>query len=201
MSALRQASPRAGRLVPQQQGPEGFSAFVPNPLPPDPPVLVDPLLQASLDRANQALGRLDGVSLLLPDPELFLYSFVRKEAVLSSQIEGAQSSLSDLLLYEHDAAPSLPRGDTQEASNYVAAIYRGIRLRAGDLTLSSRLLREVHRTLMSLGSPVRRRGTSAGACGSLTSICRCWRRAPRSRCLSRDAEVSILALDFAIPLR
>jgi Fic family protein len=89
-----------------EAGPDGFWAFHPRPLPPDPPLRVDVATQALLDRANQALGRLDGVTLLLPDPDQFIYTFVRKEAVLSSQIEGTQSSLSDLLLFEH----ALPLG-------------------------------------------------------------------------------------------
>jgi hypothetical protein len=83
---------------------ETVRAFVPRPLPPDPPLELDSL-HPLLDRANQALGRLDGLSTLLPDTELFLYLYVRKEAVLSSQIEGTQSSLSDLLLFENEAAP------------------------------------------------------------------------------------------------
>ena len=105
------AHPRSGDLVVQEGGPAGFSAFVPRPLPPQPPLRLTAELQGAVDRANQALGRLDGITLLLPDPGVFLYSYVRKEAVLSSQIEGTQSSLSDLLLFEHDAAPGVPRGD------------------------------------------------------------------------------------------
>lgn len=139
---------RAGRLVPQQGGADGFSAFLPHPLPPQPPVRITAELQARLDRANQTLGRLDGITLLLPDPDVFLYSYVRKEAVLSSQIEGTQSSLSDLLLYEHDLAPGVPRGDVEEASNYVAAIQHGMELVRGGLPLSVRVLREVHGVLM-----------------------------------------------------
>ena len=94
--------------------PEGYAAFHPRPLPPDPPLSIDAELQGLLDRANQALGRLDGITLLLPDPEQFLYSYVRKEAVLSSQIEGTQSSLSDLLLFEADAAPGAPLSDARD---------------------------------------------------------------------------------------
>ncbi len=143
-------SDRAGVWVTQQSGPDGFSAFLPHPLPPDPPLLVTPELQERLDAANQALGRLDGVTLLLPDPDLFLYSYIRKEAVLSSQIEGTQSSLSDLLLFEQESAPSVPAGDVQETSNYVAAMYRGMAMLHDEgLPLSSRVLREVHRVLLS----------------------------------------------------
>jgi Fic family protein len=108
-------------------------------------------LQAAVDRANQALGRLDGITLLLPDPGVFLYSYVRKEAVLSSQIEGTQSSLSDLLLFEREAAPGVPRGDVEEASNYVAAVYRGMELIDSGLPISTRMLREVHAVLMRGG--------------------------------------------------
>ena len=94
---------RAGTFISANSGPEGYSTFVPNPLPPVPSLDITPRLQGLLDRANQALGRLDGVTLLLPDPDQFLYTYIRKEAVLSSQIEGTQSSLSDLLLFENDA--------------------------------------------------------------------------------------------------
>jgi Fic family protein len=145
------AHPRSGDLAPQQSGPDGFSAFVPRPLPPEPPLQLTAELQTAVDRANQALGRLDGITLLLPDPGVFLYSYVRKEAVLSSQIEGTQSSLSDLLLFEHDAAPGVPRGDVEEASNYVAAVYHGMELIASGVPLSVRMLREVHAVLMRGG--------------------------------------------------
>lgn len=84
-------------------------------------------LVARKERADQALGRLDGITLMLPDPELFLYQYIRKEALLSSQIEGTQSSLSDLLLFEMDAAPGVPVDDVEEVSNYVAALNHGLR--------------------------------------------------------------------------
>jgi Fic family protein len=143
-------SERAGRLIVAQSGPDGYSAFVPAPLPPDPPLRIDPPLQALLDEANQALGRLDAVSVLLPDPGRFLYSYVRKEAVLSSQIEGTQSSLSDLLLFENDAVPGVPLDDVEETSNYIAAMNHGlVAIESGRLPLSNRLLRELHRLLMS----------------------------------------------------
>jgi Fic family protein len=143
-------SERAGRVVAVQPGPEGYSAFVPAALPPDPPLRIDSGTQALLDEANQALGRLDGVTLLLPDPGQFLYSYIRKEAVLSSQIEGTQSSLSDLLLFENDAAPGVPLDDVEETSNYIAALSHGLhRIESGELPLSNRLLREVHALLMS----------------------------------------------------
>lgn len=147
---IESMSERAGRVVAVQSGPEGYSAFVPAPLPPDPPVRIDSRTQALLDEANQALGRLDGVTLLLPDPGQFLYSYIRKEAVLSSQIEGTQSSLSDLLLFENEAAPGVPLDDVEETSNYIAAMSHGLhRIESGELPLSNRLLREVHALLMS----------------------------------------------------
>jgi len=105
-----------------------------------------------LDAANQALGRLDGITLLLPDPDQFLYTYIRKEAVLSSQIEGTQSSLSDLLLFENEAAPGVPRHDTEETANYIAAMNHGVNSIASDtLPVSNRLLREVHARLLSTG--------------------------------------------------
>ena len=98
----------SGASVPSgTTAPEPFSAFVPSPLPPQPPLAFEPPLLDLLGRAERALGRLDGLS-LLPDPSLFLYIYVRKEALLSSQIEGTQSSLADLLLYENAEAPGVP---------------------------------------------------------------------------------------------
>ena len=144
------ANERAGRMVVVQGGLDGYSAFFPSPLPPEPPLVISAGIQSLLDRANQALGRLDGVTLLLPDPGRFLYSYVRKEAVLSSQIEGTQSSLSDLLLFENEGAPGVPIDDVEETSNYIAAMNHGLgRIKSGELPLSSRLLREVHELLMA----------------------------------------------------
>ena len=133
-------------------GGEEVRAFVPAPLPPTPPLQLDgPLLQA-LEVANLALGRLDGVSTLLPDKSLFLYHYVRKEAVLSSQIEGTQSSLADLLHHERGGAPGVPEDDITEVSNYVAALEHGLnRLRVDDFPLSNRLIREVHGILLASG--------------------------------------------------
>src|SRR3712207_4346079 len=147
-----QTSTRAGEFLQAEGGADGFWAFHPKPLPPDPPLRVDAALQRLLDEANQALGRLDGVTLLLPDPDLFLYSYIRKEAVLSSQIEGTQSSLSDLLLFENDEAPGVPLGDVRETSNYIRAMTHGVEsIRQGRLPLSTRLLREVHALLLEGG--------------------------------------------------
>src|SRR3954453_2361724 len=143
------ASERAGRTVAVQTGPDGYSAFVPAALPPDPPLRIEPATQALLDEANQALGRLDAVTVLLPDPGQFLYSYIRKEAVLSSQIEGTQSSLSDLLLFENEAVPGVPLDDVEETVNYVTAMNHGLRrIDSGELPMSNRLLREVHALLI-----------------------------------------------------
>lgn len=130
-----------------------YQAFVPDPLPPRPPLdYAAGDLVARKERADQALGRLDGITLMLPDPELFLYQYVRKEALLSSQIEGTQSSLSDLLLFELDEAPGVPADDTEEVSNYVAALNHALRrLREDDFPLSLRLLRETHAVLLRGG--------------------------------------------------
>lgn len=137
---IQRTSERAGRFVEAQSGPDGYYAFVPAPLAPDPPLAIDGRLQDLLDEANQALGRLDGVTLLLPDPGQFLYSYVRKEAVLSSQIEGTQSSLSDLLLFENEAAPGVPLDDVVETSNYIRAMTYGLRrIESGELPLSNHL--------------------------------------------------------------
>jgi Fic family protein len=147
-----QSSDRAGRFLLAQEGLDGYWAYHPNALPPDPPLGISPGLQGQLDAANVALGRLDGVTLLLPDPDQFLYSYIRKEAVLSSQIEGTQSSLSDLLLFENEAAPGVPREDTEEAANYLAAMNHGLEsIRSGRLPLCNRLLREVHGVLLRSG--------------------------------------------------
>src|ERR1700691_3229602 len=147
------SSPRTGEYRLVDSGPDGYWAFHPHPLPPTPPLRIDTAMQSLLDRTNQALGRLDGITLLLPDPDQFIYTFVRKEAVLSSQIEGTQSSLSDLLLFEHDAAPGLLREDAQETANYIAALNHGLAQIAqpGAPPLSGRLLREVHARLLESG--------------------------------------------------
>ncbi len=131
-------------------GTEEVRAYVPPPLPPVPPIRLDGL-QTLLAEANLALGRLDGQATILPNVAPFLYAYVRKEAVLSSQIEGTQSSLSQLLLFENHQAPGVPLDDVQEVSNYVAALTYGLeRLRSG-FPLSLRLIREIHGVLLSKG--------------------------------------------------
>ena len=132
-------------------------AFVPAALPPVPALSIDAHLRSRLDRSLLELGRLDSISALLPNPDLFLYSYVRKEAVVSSQIEGTQSSLSDLLLFEVSAAPGVPFDDVVEVSNYVAALEHGLaRLKEG-FPLSNRLIRELHEVLMRRGRGAEKR--------------------------------------------
>lgn len=141
---------RLGRYRETAVGGERVRAFIPPPLPPDPPVDLRPL-QGLLDQANQSLGRLDGVTSVLPDPPLFLYMYVRKEALLSSQIEGTQSSLSDLLLFEAEEAPGVPIDDVVEVSNYVASMDHGLERMRDGFPLSLRLIREIHGVLLSRG--------------------------------------------------
>ena len=130
---------------------EKVRAFVPDPLPPRPALDLAGARQLLLERALLACGRLDGVSTLLPNPDLFLYAYIRREAVLSSQIEGTQSSLSDLLLFELDEAPGVPFDDVVEVSNYVAALEHGVARLGEGFPLSNRLLREVHAKLLARG--------------------------------------------------
>jgi Fic family protein len=140
-----------GRYVTISTVGEKAQAFVPAPLPPRPPIDWTPELRSKFDQALLALGRLDSVSTLLPDTSLFLYMYVRKEAVLSSMIEGTQSSLSDLLLFELDQEPGVPLDDVREVSNYVAALDHGLRLLEKGLPLSLRLFREIHGVLLTTG--------------------------------------------------
>lgn len=130
---------------------ETARAFVPNPLPPEPPIEWSPELLAAFDAALVALGRLDGAGAMLPSTPLFLYMYVRKEAVFSSMIEGTQSSLSDLLLYEIAQEPGVPLDDVREVSNYVAALDHGLKRLAEGFPLSLRLIREMHGILLADG--------------------------------------------------
>jgi Fic family protein len=142
---------RVGRYVVGVHSPEPFRAFVPHPLPPHPALQLDTELYDLIEQANRALGRLDGVTMLLPDISLFLYLYIRKEALLSSQIEGTQSSLSDLLLFESSEAIGVPLDDVQEVSNYVAAMNYGLERLRGGFPLSLRLLRDIHAVLLAKG--------------------------------------------------
>lgn len=145
-----------GHYVISTLGGQPHRAFVPAPLPPEPPLyLHDHQLVSLRDQALVALGELKGVTRILPDAQLFLYQYVRKEALLSSQIEGTQSSLSDLLLYELDEAPGVPLDDVREVSNYIDALQHGLERMRGGFPMSLRLLREMHERLL-------RRGRGAG---------------------------------------
>ena len=130
---------------------EQVQAFIPYPLPPDPPLELEDSLIHKLEQAALALGRLDAISTLLPDKDLFIYAYVRKEAVLSSQIEGTKSSLSDLLMFEADEAPGAPVDDVVEVSTYVDALVYGLDQVANGRSLSSRLIREMHGRLLAKG--------------------------------------------------
>ncbi len=130
---------------------ENVKAFIPNPLPPIPELEVTGVLHKKLDDAAFLLGKLDGASNLLPDVGLFLYMFIRKEAVLSSMIEGTQSSLSDLLLFELKERPGVPVDDVQEVSNYVDAMNHGLKRLNEGFPISLRLIREIHAKLLSNG--------------------------------------------------
>lgn len=132
-------------------GDRAVRAFVPRPLPPQPPLAINAELRDRLDAALLSLGRLDSVSTLLPDTSFFLYTYVRKEAVLSSQIEGTQSSLSDLLLFEAEASTDVPLDDVTEVSNYVGAMQHGLRRIKEGFPVSNRLIREMHSKLRSRG--------------------------------------------------
>ena len=140
-----------GRYVSTSTAGESVHAYIPAPLPPHPPIDWTPGLSRKFEEAVLALGRLDSVSTLLPDSSVFLYTYVRKEAVLSSMIEGTQSSLSDLLLFELDQLPGVPLDDVREVSRYVAALNRGLELLADGFPLSLRLIRELHNVLLSEG--------------------------------------------------
>ena len=135
---------RAGRYVKQ---PADYSAFIPSPLPPEPTIHMDAELTRLLSDADRALGRLDGVASVLPNPNLFVGMYVRREAVLSSQIEGTQSTLEDVLQFEADArGQDIPK-DVEEVVNYVRAIDYGLK-RLPQLPLSLRLIREIHAELL-----------------------------------------------------
>lgn len=132
-------------------GGEPIRSFIPAPLPPNPPLEMSNARQRRLENAILALGRLDSISLLLPDPNIFLYAYIRREAVLSSQIEGTQSSLTDLLLFELEEAPGTPLLDVAEVSGYVAALEHGMARLHNEFPLSNRLIREMHRELLAQG--------------------------------------------------
>lgn len=141
---------RLGSYVPRSVAGEAYKAYVPAALPPSPALDMDRLYK-SLDQAMKALGALDGLAKLLPDISLSLYMYVRKEALVSSQIEGTQSSLSDLLLYENDEAPTVAVDDVEEVSNYIAALNHGLARMKDGFPLSVRLICEMHQILLRGG--------------------------------------------------
>jgi len=141
---------RIGQYLKASTAGEVYSTYIPQPLPPNPPLKLEKLYPL-LEKANIAVGRLDGISNLLPDQELFLYMYIRKEAVLSSQIEGTQSSLSDLLMYENEEIPGVPEYDVIEVSNYVAAMEHGLKRIQEGFPLCLRLFKEIHAILLSKG--------------------------------------------------
>jgi Fic family protein len=141
---------RLGTYVSNSVAGETVRAFIPPPLPPVPEVDLTGLHRL-IERANQGLGRLNGMTRLLPDIRFLLYLYVRKEALVSSQIEGTQSSFADLLLFENDEAPKVPVEDVEEVSNYVAAMQHGLRRLRGGFPLSLRLIREIHAILLRGG--------------------------------------------------
>jgi len=143
-------TPRLGTYVTRSVAGEGYRAFVPPPLPPTPPLEMARLYKP-LDQAMKALGGIDALATLLPDISLFLYMYVRKEALVSSQIEGTQSSLSDLLLFENDERPGVPVDDVEEVSNYVAALNHGLARMTKGFPLSVRLIREMQKILLRGG--------------------------------------------------
>lgn len=146
----RKSSNRLGSYIATTTSGETVRAYLPPPLPPTPPLDL-PRLLGLIERANQALGRLDGMTSILPSTKLFVFMYVRKEALLSSQIEGTQSSLSDLLLFENQEVPFVPLDDVQEVSNYIAAMNHGLKRLASGFPLSLRLIKEMHRDLLSKG--------------------------------------------------
>ena len=150
---VRSPQSPTGEYITTTVGDEEVHAFVPAPLPPDPPLNIDGAMITALDAASRALGRFDGAVRYLPNKGLLIYSYVRKEAVLSSQIEGTQSSLSDLMQHELETAPGTPLDDVAEVSTYVAAVehaYQQMTDPSG-LPLCNRLLREAHGILLSTG--------------------------------------------------
>jgi Fic family protein len=140
-----------GHWIRSGKGDGAFQAFVPAPLPPVPPLKLTARDHDLIERANRTLGKLDGMTSFLPDTSLFIYAYVRKEALVSSQIEGTQSSFSDLLLFESDQVPGVPLADVREVSDYVAALNHGLERLRGGFPLSLRLLREIHGVLLRSG--------------------------------------------------
>lgn len=148
--AKAETNTRLGSYIARSTAGEAYKVYIPANLPPQPPLDMDRLYK-SLDQAMKALGGVDALAKLLPDISLFLYMYVRKEALISSQIEGTQSSLSDLLLFENDENPSVPVDDVEEVSNYIAALNHGLSRMQKGFPLSVRLIREMHKILLRGG--------------------------------------------------
>jgi Fic family protein len=142
---------KQGYTIPHGAGSETYGCYVPLPLPPSPDIVWDPALRSTFEKALYMLGQLDSMARLLPDTTMFLYMYVRKEAVLSSMIEGTQSTLSDLMLFELDEVPGVPLDDVREVSRYVAALEHGIDRIRHDFPISLRLIRELHAKLLERG--------------------------------------------------
>lgn len=141
---------RLGSYVVQRMSGEPYKAYIPPPLPPKPPIDLAPFYPY-LEKATLALAELNNMAKSIPNTSLFIYMYVRKEALLSSQIEGTQSSFSDLMLFEHDQKPEVSREDVEEVSNYVKALAYGLERLKGDFPLSLRLIRDIHGILLSGG--------------------------------------------------
>lgn len=137
---------RAGKYITQLAG---YNAFIPNPLPPEPPIKYDEHLQFLLSEADRTLARLDGIALILPNPDLFIAMYTKKEALLSSQIEGTQASLEGVLAFEADLTPKEDVNEIKEVVNYVKAMNYGMnRLKEDDFPMSIRLIKEIHKILL-----------------------------------------------------
>ncbi len=141
---------RIGTYIPQKTPQESYKAYIPPELPLRPPIDLT-VLYSSLEKATISLAKLNNITQNIPNHSLFIYMYVRKEALLSSQIEGTQSSFSDLMLFEHELKPTVSLDDVEEVSNYVKAITYGIKRLNSDFPLSLRLLREIHQILLSGG--------------------------------------------------
>jgi Fic family protein len=139
---------RIGKYINQKISEESFKAYVPNKLPPKPPIDLAKIYPF-LEKATSALAKLSAVHKSIPNTSLFIYMYVRKEALLSSQIEGTQSSFSDLMLFDHDQKTQVCADDVQEVSNYVKAINYGLKRLEEGFPLSLRLLKEIHEILLS----------------------------------------------------
>jgi Fic family protein len=144
-------SERSGQVTESLYDGSAIRAFVPRNLPPEPPLMLSPEDESAIARANQAIGRLEGIRSALPEARLFTYFYVRKEAVLSAQIEGTQSSLSDLLRFESGVSPGVPLNEVEEVSDYIAAMEVGLRAMTHEKPIDAELVRNVHWTLTKSG--------------------------------------------------